>query len=208
MERLLEYIPKELHEVFAAIVELTDDFCDLHLNEDYRQLARDMAVKICQNGLPVKKGRPKSWAGGIIHALSWVNFLADTSFEPYMSVGQLAERFGVSQGTMVSKSKIIRDELDIFQMDPDWCLPQLLEKNPLVWMLEVNGLVMDIRTAPREVQEAAYAEGLIPFIPSDGAEAGSQSGEDAKILKFPTAQNKMPESRPAKKPEYNGPTLF
>ena len=100
MECLLEYVPEELHEVFAAIVGLTDDFCDLHLNEDYRQLARDMAVEICQDGLPVKKGRPKSWAGGIIHALGWVNFLADPSFEPYMSVGELAERFGISGGTM------------------------------------------------------------------------------------------------------------
>lgn len=208
MERLLEFVPEELHEVFTAIVELTDDFCNLHLTEDYRQLARDMAVEICQDGLPVTKGRPKSWAGGIIHALGMINFLADPSFEPYMSVGQLVERFGVSQGTMVSKSKIIRDELDTFQMDPDWCLPRLLEKNPLVWMLEVNGLVMDIRTAPRHVQEAAYAEGLIPFIPSDEAESGLQSGEDAKILKFPTAQNKMPQPKPAKKPEDDGPTLF
>ena len=208
MERLLEYIPRELHEVFTAIVKLTDDFCDLHLNEDYQQLARDMAVKICQKDSPVKKGRPESWASGIIHALGWVNFLTDPSFEPYMSVSQLAERFGVSQGTMVGKSKIIRDGLDIIQMDPDWCLPQLLEQNPLVWMLKVNGLIMDIRTAPRHLQEEAYAEGLIPFIPSDEAESGSQSGEDAKILKFPTAQNKMPKPKPPKKPEYNGPTLF
>jgi len=208
MERLLEDVPEELHEAFTAIVQLTDDFCDLHLNEDYRQLAREMAVEICQNGLPVTKGRPKSWAGGIIHALGWVNFLTDTSFEPYMSVARLVEKFGVSQGTMVSKSKIIRDRMDIIQMDPDWCLPQLLEQNPLVWMLEVNGLVMDIRTAPRKIQEAAYAKGLIPFIPTDEAESGLQSGEDAKILKFPTVQNKVPEPRPTKKPEYNGPTLF
>jgi len=208
MESFLEDVPEELGEVFAAIVELTDDFCGSHLDEDYLQLARDMAVEICQNGLPVKKGRPKSWASGIIHALGWVNFLTDHSFEPYMSVGELAERFGVSQGTMVSKSKIIRDGLDIMQMDPDWCLPELLEQNPLVWMFEVDGFIMDIRTAPRQVQEAAYAEGLIPFIPTDEAESFSQPGKDAKILKFPTAQNKMPEPSPAKKPEYNGPTLF
>ncbi|RKY07656.1 MAG: hypothetical protein DRP65_10160 [Planctomycetota bacterium] len=208
MERLLEFVPEKLHEVFAAIVGLTDDFCDSHLSRDYRQLARDMAVEICQNGLPVKKGRPKSWACGIIHALGWVNFLADPSFEPYMSVGELAERCGVSEGTMASKSKIIRDGLNIMPMDPEWCLPELLEKNPLVWMLEVNGLVMDIRTAPRDIQEAAYAEGLIPFIPSDEAESGLQLDEDAKILKFPTAQGKSPKPGPAKKPEYDGPTLF
>jgi len=208
MERLLDDVPEELGEVFAAIVELTDDFCDSHLDEDYLQLARDMAVEICQNGLPVKKGRPKSWASGIIHALGWVNFLTDPSFEPYMSVGELAERFGVSQGTMVSKSKIIRDGLDIMQMDPDWCLPELLEQNPLVWMFEVDGLVMDIRTAPRQVQEAAYAEGLIPFIPTDEAESGSQSGEDAKILKFPTVQDAMSKPKSVKQSKDDSPTLF
>jgi len=208
MESLLEDVPEEFHEVFTAIVGLTDDFCNSHLNDEYRQLARDMAVELCQNGSPVTKGRPKSWAGGIIHALGWVNFLADASFEPYMAVGELAEKFGVSEGTMANKSKIIRNELDTFQMDPDWCLPSLLEKNPLVWMFEVDGLVMDIRTAPRQVKEAAYAEGLIPFIPTDKAAAGSQSGKDAKILKFPTVENKMPEPKPAKKPEYDGPTLF
>ena len=208
MERLLEDIPEELDEVFGAIVQLTDDFCGSHLDMDYLQLARDMAVEICRNGLPVKKGRPKSWASGIIHALGWVNFLTDPGFEPYMSVGELAENFGVSQGTMVSKSKIIRDGLGIMQMDPEWCLPELLEQNPLVWMLEVDGFIMDIRTAPRQVQEAAYAEGLIPFIPTDEAEPGLQPGKDAKILKFPITQNKMAEPKPAKKPEYDGPTLF
>jgi hypothetical protein len=34
-------------------------------------------------------------------------------------------------------------------------------------MLEVNGLMMDIRQAPREVQEIAFQKGLIPYIPAD-----------------------------------------
>ena len=51
------------------------------------------------------------------------------------------------------------------------CLPSFsrrsLEDNPLVWMLKVNGLLMDIRTAPREAQEVAFQKGLIPYIPAD-----------------------------------------
>jgi hypothetical protein len=39
--------------------------------------------------------------------------------------------------------------------------------NPRVWILEVNGLLMDIRLAPRELQEAAFVKGLIPYIPAD-----------------------------------------
>jgi len=34
-------------------------------------------------------------------------------------------------------------------------------------MLEVNGFLMDIRSAPRELQEVAFEKGLIPYIPAD-----------------------------------------
>lgn len=38
----------------------------------------------------------------------------------------------------------------------------------MVWLLSVNGLMVDVRTIPREVQEIAYAKGLIPYIPGEG----------------------------------------
>jgi len=52
------------------------------------------------------------------------------------------------------------------QMDPDWSIPSMVEKNPLIWMLEVNGLIIDVRHAPREIQEEAFRKGLIPLYPS------------------------------------------
>jgi hypothetical protein len=157
-------IPEEFEEVLTKIVELTDTFCETHLNEDYRQLCREMAIAMYLAELPIKKGRPAGWASGIVHAVGWVNFLHDPNQSPYMTPAQLAEGFGVSKGTMMTKSKIIRDELDLIQLDPDWCTPAMLEDNPLVWMLEVNGFVMDVRTAPRQVQEEAYRLGLIPLL--------------------------------------------
>ena len=42
-----------------------------------------------------------------------------------------------------------------------------MDDNPLIWMLSVNGFMMDIRHAPREVQEIAFKKGLIPYIPAD-----------------------------------------
>jgi hypothetical protein len=44
------------------------------------------------------------------------------------------------------------------------CLPSLIETNPLVWMAQVNGLVVDLRDMPREVQEIAFEKGTIPYI--------------------------------------------
>ena len=39
-----------------------------------------------------------------------------------------------------------------------------------IWMLEVNGLIMDIRRCPREAQAVAFEKGLIPYIPADRAD--------------------------------------
>ncbi len=201
-------IPEEFEKVLTKIVELTDAFCEAYLNEDYRQLCREMAIALCLADLPVKKGRPVGWASGIVHAVGWVNFLHDPDQSPYMTPAQLAEGFGVSKGTMMTKSKIIRDELDLIQLDPDWCTPAMLEDNPLVWMLEVNGVVMDIRSAPRGAQEEAYRLGLIPFIPADKEEPQLESDTEAKVIKFPSGQEETARQKSVWEPTDDGPGLF
>ncbi|MCH8342534.1 MAG: hypothetical protein IH983_00925 [Planctomycetes bacterium] len=174
MEDLLEYVPEEFQQVFSAIVDLTDAFCDKHLNDEYKQLCREMAVAVCQKGSPVKSGKPVSWASGIVNAVGWVNFLNDPSQTPYMKLGDVARAFGVSNATMTAKSMLIREGIDLIRLDPDWCLPSRIGDNPLVWMLEINGLPMDIRNAPREAQEAAYRNGLIPYIPADAEHSAAE----------------------------------
>ena len=57
--------------------------------------------------------------------------------------------------------------LKIRQFDHNWMLPSRMDENPMIWMLEVNGFIMDIRKSPREVQELAFERGLIPYIPAD-----------------------------------------
>lgn len=82
-----------------------------------------------------------------------------------MTMSELCEKIGVSQGNASSKSREIWSWLGLIQMDPDWCLPSMLEQNPLVWIVEVNGLPVDVRMMPSEVQEEAYRLGLIPYMP-------------------------------------------
>ena len=57
---------------------------------------------------------------------------------------------------------------------PRWTLPSRMDENPVAWMLEVNGFLMDIRNAPRELQEVAFEKGLIPYIPADRAGRGEE----------------------------------
>ena len=139
-----------------------------HLNADYAALSRKLAAKLARKRpSPIVRGKPEIWACGIVYALGTVNFLFDKSQSPHMRADELCAAFGVSQSSGSNKAKLIRELFDMYQMDPNWCLPSLVDQNPLIWMLEVNGFIMDVRHAPREVQEIAFAKGLIPYIPAD-----------------------------------------
>jgi hypothetical protein len=170
-----EAVPKNMQSTYNAIAALTDEFCSQHLNAEYAQLARQLTAALCRKRpSPLSKGKPNSWACGIIYALGFVNFLFDKSQDPHLNATQLCEGFGVSKSTGANKSREIRDLMDMVQFDPNWCLPSLMDENPLAWMIMVDGLVVDVRRTPLSIQEAAYEKGLIPYIP------GRTGGERAK----------------------------
>ena len=84
-----------------------------------------------------------------------------------MKLPIIDKAFGVAESTGQGKSKSIRTLLRIGQFEPKWTLPSRLADNPMVWMIEVNGFLVDLRSADRELQEAAFQKGLIPYIPAD-----------------------------------------
>lgn len=160
-------VPKEMQERFNEITQLTDAFSQVHLNDEYAQICRELTATLCRKRpSPLIRGKANTWACGVIHALGMVNFLFDSSQTPHVSSSQIWEYFGLGSSTMQTKSKQIRDLLGISQLDTDWTLPSRVDRNPLIWMLQVNGLVMDMRYAPREIQEEAFLKGLIPYIPN------------------------------------------
>ncbi len=74
---------------------------------------------------------------------------------------------GTSISSGAAKLAAIRKMFGMRQLDPNWTLPSRLDDNPMVWLLKVNGFTLDVRHAPREVQEIAFNKGLIPYIPAD-----------------------------------------
>jgi len=75
----------------------------------------------------------------------------------------------LSKSTVGTKSKQIKDIMNIGVFDPDWTLPSKIDENPVAWMVSIDGFIMDARALPRPLQEEAYRKGLIPYLP-DSAE--------------------------------------
>jgi hypothetical protein len=155
-----------MRKKYEAITGITDEFCQRYLNEEYANLARKMVAALSgKKPSPHESGRAKSWAAGVVYALGRVNFLSDDSRKPYMTMSELCEKIGVSQSNASNKSREIWHRLNLMQLHPDWCLPSMLKDNPLAWMIEVDGLPVDVRMMPREIQKEAHRLGLIPYVP-------------------------------------------
>jgi hypothetical protein len=169
----------EKDEVLHVIIRLLDRFCHEHLNEEYAVLCRKLAEKLARKRpSPLLHGSPNAWASGIVRAIGGVNFLHDKSQKPYMRSTDIDHYLGISFSAAAAKLAAIRKMLRMYQFDPNWTLPSHLENNPLVWMVEVNGFPVDIRIAPREVQEIAFNKGLIPYIPADREQGGSAKAKN------------------------------
>ncbi len=158
----------QVGEVLDVIVGMIDQFCREHLNGEYVVLCRRLAEKLARKRpSPLLSGHPNTWACGIIRTIGWVNFLDDRSQAPHMKLTAIDKAFGVGESTGQGKSKAIRSMLKIRQFDHNWMLRSRMDDNSMIWMLEVNGFIMDIRKCPREMQERAFEKGLIPYIPED-----------------------------------------
>src|SRR5439155_12984942 len=143
-------VPDSTRPAYAAIVAMLDPFCAQYLNEEYAQLSRELAAALARKRpSPLVRGKPAIWACGIVYALGTVNFLFDASQTPHMRASALCAAFGVSQNSAANKARLIRDLFGMYQLDPNWCLPSLIDQTPMVWMLQVNGMAVDVRQMPR-----------------------------------------------------------
>ncbi|MBH2020698.1 MAG: hypothetical protein I8H91_14450 [Burkholderiales bacterium] len=159
-------VPAAMQDKFNAIAQAADAFCDQRLNDEYKQLIRlALAALSRKRPSPLLKGKDNAWAAGAVHALGMVNFLFDASQTPHCKATDIQAHFGVGASLCSSRSREVREALGMGQLSPEWMLRSRLDKNPLVWMLQINGLIVDVRRAPLDVQEMAFAQGFIPYVP-------------------------------------------
>ena len=162
-------VPKGLRSVVDEIVGITDAVCLDVLDEEYADLARRAVAKVARKRpSPLPGGRRATWAAGVVYALGQANFLFDPASEPCVTADQLAEAFGVAKSTMGSKGRQVRDLMRIDHFSPEFQRGDVVARNPLLWIIQVNGLAMDARHVPLEIQIEAFQRGLIPYVPALG----------------------------------------
>jgi hypothetical protein len=160
-------VPSALRGRISTILAIADPFCTEHLDADYASLCRRLVAKLArQRPSPLERGDLRIWAAGAIYALGVQQLPVRPNQTPHLSADRLSELLKVRKTTMAGKAKRIRDVLDLdAQMDVEFCRLELLEDHPLAWLVEVNGMIVDARSLPAELQAGARRRELVPDIP-------------------------------------------
>lgn len=159
-------VPAAIQPVFEQIISMTDAFSNEHLDAGYAELCVKMAAKLARKRpSPLARGDRRIWAAGIVYAAGRVNFLFDPSQHPHLRTDDLADLIGVKQTTMANKGRLIMDTLHIGLMDPEYTRRDMLDRNPMAWLIQVDGIIVDARSLPEELQVQAWQKGLIPYVP-------------------------------------------
>jgi hypothetical protein len=162
-------IPVAMRPTAEQVIKLTDQACADLLDEEYAGLARQVVAKLARKRpSPLQSGRAATWAGAVLWALGQVNFLFDRSTGLYVSTDDLAGAFGLSKSTLGQKAKQIRDTLKMTWATPEFLRADMVDANPMIWLVQVNGLPFDARELPIEIQVEAYLKGIIPYVPGLG----------------------------------------
>lgn len=135
---------EKIKRINSDLKNLTGEFCRSRINEEYASLCEKMIDKMARKrNVPFLSGKRETWAASIVYSLGQINFLFDSTFEPYVEGAEICEYFDVSRSTVSSKAKRIRDMFGMGHYDEEFSTEWNRKNNPMddLVMLE-NGLIM------------------------------------------------------------------
>jgi len=100
-----------------------------------------------------------------LYTVGSINFLFDPSQEPHLRADELAVLTGVAKATMANKAALIRRTVRLGPLEPELCRRELLARHPFAWLVEIDGLIVDVRALPQSLQDDARRRGLVPGSP-------------------------------------------
>lgn len=125
-------VPIALREGLGAIVAVTDQVCHQHIDAEYADLCRTLAVRLSRKGpSPLDRGEPRIWAAGVVYTGGWINFLFDKSHPPHVRAAELADHIEVPKSTMANKSAQIRTLLGLSWYEPELTRPEHARAKPV-----------------------------------------------------------------------------
>jgi Domain of unknown function (DUF6398) len=89
--------------------------------------------------------------------------VGDETQDSHHRCARLSEAFGVAKATMGSKARQVRDRLRISPFSPEFERADVAARNPLKWIIEVDGLAVDVRHVPLEMSRSPSDASCTPF---------------------------------------------
>ena len=134
---------QRVQSIQHQLTEMTTNFCQAHLDQEYQVLCKKLIDKMARKRVvPFLSGRLEIWAAAIVYAVGSINFLFDTSFEPYVSTDSICNYFSVSKSTVGQKAKLIRDLLKMSHFDTEFSTERMQQNNPLSRLAMVDGFLV------------------------------------------------------------------
>ena len=149
-----------------AVSALTDGFCVDALDLEYAELCRRMVARLARKRpTPLVRGNVAVWAAGVVYAVARLNFGFDRSQAVWTSADGIAAGFGVAKSTASAKATQIEKLLELGVFEPEFLRADVVGDHPLAWLVEVDGILVDARLLPVELQRLAREHGLIACVP-------------------------------------------
>ena len=160
-------IPSQTQPVYDVIAGMIEEYCEKYLNEEYKTLCLRLLEKLCRKRpSPLLKGRYNTRAAGMVYVIAANNFIFDKSMPIHRTAEELSRSYGIAPSTAGNKAGEIRKLVSMSPWATEWMLRELIEDDPAVWMLSVDGFIVDARDLPPELQQEAARKSLIPYVPS------------------------------------------
>ena len=133
----------EIQRIKQELIKKTGVFCQTYIDAEYEELCKKLIEKMSRKrAVPFVSGRIEIWAAAIIHTLGGLNFLFDKSFEPYATMDDICNHFGVSKSTVGQKAKLIRDMFKMGHFDPEFSTQRMSRRNPFANLAMINGFIV------------------------------------------------------------------
>lgn len=110
-------MPPHLQDVARTIYGLIRTFCDEKLTPDYEKFCGRLLYACALAELRLDRGKPESWAAGIVYAIGSNNGLFYTDASPRMRATEIGPAFGVSAATAQNKGRQLCKDFDIQSFD-------------------------------------------------------------------------------------------
>jgi hypothetical protein len=125
------------------LINMTEEFCDKYLDEDYKNLSNKLILKISRKrNVPFLSGRIEIWAAAVIYALGSINFLFDKSFELYATPDDICGYFDTSKSTSSQKAKFIKDMFHMHYYDSEFSTTNMKKSDPFLGLTFSNGFIV------------------------------------------------------------------